>query len=352
VFGALCWFACSMIGQKFITAEPDVTLSTLLFAAFVVWWKGSSRRITVARWFAVAVLLGAAGLTKGPQPIAYFTLGVGAYLSVKRRWSDIPGFVFVNALAGAIVGAWYLAVVEPGDVAHWGSHSRLSDGMAMSHWLRDHLDFVVSIFVEWLPGSLLLAPAIVALARKERFADNDLMLALVLYAGICTLVLLVWPGGIATRYAMPANLALAALGGLLFEAWWFRHPLLIGASNTVVIGISTYLVLLGWIAMPLVPDAFRQTRIAAQEIGAVRALHPGPLYVSKEASKPNILAYVPGQVRVVDLSDIAQLAPSSLTLLVPADVTALKAEHPNIRLLPRASLTDKSGAMVVEIQSN
>src|SRR6202020_2310683 len=101
---------------------------------------------------------------------------------------------------------------------------------------------------------------------KTAGRDSDLMLAAVLYAGIASLVLLVWPGGVATRYAMPANLSLAVLGGILFERWWTTRPWLIAASNTVVTGISCGLVVLGWIIMPLAPDTFRQSRISAQTI--------------------------------------------------------------------------------------
>ncbi|MFL6825483.1 MAG: ArnT family glycosyltransferase [Bradyrhizobium sp.] len=164
VFGALCWFACPMVAQKFVTAEPDVTLSVLLFGAFFLWWKGVvSGHASMLRWVSIAILLIAAGLTKGPQPIAYFTLGVGAYLIVKRRWGDISGFVFSNAVAGLAVAAWYWAVLNPGDVKDWMLHSRLSEGMTMVQWFRDHLGFAISIsMVEWLPGSLLL------LARNDR----------------------------------------------------------------------------------------------------------------------------------------------------------------------------------------
>jgi 4-amino-4-deoxy-L-arabinose transferase-like glycosyltransferase len=350
VFGALCWFACSMVGQKFITAEPDVTLSVLLFGAFFVWWRGSERgQVSFPRWLLVGLLLAAAGLTKGPQPIAYFTLGVGFYLLVRRRWRDMPGFIAANAVAAVVVGAWYVAVMQPGDLEGWRNHSRLAEGMTLARWLRDHLDFIVSIFVEWLPGSLLLGPAIMALARKENFRDNDLVLAVVLYAGIGTLVLLVWPGGVATRYAMPANLALAVLGGVLYDRWWSSHPRLIGAGNTVVIAISSYLILLGWIAMPLAPDAFRQTTIAAQAIEAVRTLRPGPLYASGTVANVNILAHVAAPVRVVSLAQIGQLTVPALALLTPADVAALSASRPSFHFVAHAAIRDKSGAQIVEI---
>ena len=43
------------------------------------------------------------------------------------------------------------------------------------------------------------------------------MLAAVLYSLICTLVLVIWPGGVAARYVMPATMTLAVICGLMFE---------------------------------------------------------------------------------------------------------------------------------------
>jgi 4-amino-4-deoxy-L-arabinose transferase-like glycosyltransferase len=44
IFGVLCWICMPMIAAKFINAEPDIVLSTLLFAAFYVSWKGTSSK--------------------------------------------------------------------------------------------------------------------------------------------------------------------------------------------------------------------------------------------------------------------------------------------------------------------
>ena len=143
VFGALCWFACPMVAQKFVTAEPDVTMSVLLFGGFFLWWKGvTAGHVSMWRWLSIGIVLAAAGLTKGPQPLAYFALGVGAYLLVKRRWRDIPGFILANLVAGLAVASWYWAVMIPGDVKGWMNHSRLNDAMTATQWIRDHLDFV------------------------------------------------------------------------------------------------------------------------------------------------------------------------------------------------------------------
>ena len=85
IFGALCWISMPVVAPKFINSEPDIVLSTLLFAAFWVWWQGTSRAtMTPLRWASVAILLTLAGLTKGPQPVAYFTLGVKAAKLVAR----------------------------------------------------------------------------------------------------------------------------------------------------------------------------------------------------------------------------------------------------------------------------
>lgn len=354
VFGALCWFACPMVAQKFVTAEPDVTMSVLLFGGFFLWWRGmTAGHISWRRWLSIGIVLTAAGLTKGPQPLAYFVLGVGAYLLVKQRWRDIPGFVMANIGAGLAVAGWYWAVMIPGDVKGWFRHSRWNDPMTASEWIRDHLDFAFSLAaVEWLPGSLLLIPAIGAIVRRTVDRERDLMLAAVLYAVSATAILLVWPGGIATRYAMPANLALAVLGGILFERWWDTRPWLIAASNTIVTGISAALIVLGWIVMPMAPDTFRQSSLAAQSIAAVRAMVPGTLYYSPLAVSYNVLAHVPGPIRNVGLFNPETLKVPTLALLTASEIASLSGQTPIIRLVPHAILSNRPPARIVEIRPN
>lgn len=354
VFGALCWFACPMVAQKFVTAEPDVTLSVLLFGGFFLWWKGViAGHVSMGRWLSIGILLTAAGLTKGPQPLAYFALGVGAYILVQRRWRDIPGFMMANLVAGLAVASWYWAVMIPDDVNGWLHHSRLNDPMTAAQWIRDHLDFVLSLaVVEWLPGSLLLIPAIGAIIRGSVDRERDLMLAAVLYAVSATTILLLWPGGIATRYAMPANPALAVLGGILFERWWDTRPWLIAASNTIVTGISAALIILGWIVMPMAPDTFRQSRISAQSIAAVRAMVPGTLYYSPAAVNYNVLAHVPGPVRDVGFANLRDLKVPLLAVLTEAETASLRDQAPNIRVIPHAILSNHPPARIVEIRPN
>jgi 4-amino-4-deoxy-L-arabinose transferase-like glycosyltransferase len=211
MFGVLCWITMPMVAAKFINAEPDIVLSTLLFAAFCVWWNGTANdAMTLRRWLAVSALVGLAGLTKGPQPVAYLTLGIGLYLLLKRR-DHIPAFLAANLCAGLLIGSWYAAVYQSAaDTNLWIVHSRL---MTMSglDLLRDHLDLVKSIAVELLPATILIGPAIVVARRRWRTAEPDLLLAAILYSVICTLALILWPGGVASRYVMPATMTLAVV---------------------------------------------------------------------------------------------------------------------------------------------
>lgn len=353
VFGALCWFASPMVAQKFITAEPDVTLSVLMFGGFFLWWRGVAKgRVSLLRWICIGALLALSGLTKGPQPLAFFGLGVGVYILIRRRWGDLAGFVLANVIAILASAAWYWLVMVPGDVGGWLRHSRLADHMTASQWMRDHLDYALSMIVEWAPGSVLLIPALVALARKKLPDDRDLMLAALLYATLGALILLIWPGGVATRYAMPGNLGLAVIGGILFDRWWFAHHWLIAIANTIVTGISTALVILGWIIIPLAPDAFRQTRIDAQIIGGVRASVPGPLYVPETMPSMNVLAYVPAPVRRLPLAELARVSKPALAIMTSAEMAELAAANPALRIAVHAKLSGNLGLMVAEIRAN
>ena len=354
VFGALCWFACPMVAQKFVTAEPDVTLSVLLFAGFFLWWKGVTRgNVSMLRWLAIAIALAAAGLTKGPQPLAYFALGVGAAIFLKRRWSDVPGFVLANLMAGFAAAGWYWSVILPDDVEGWMVHSRLHEGMTAGQWLKDHLDFLISLgLVEWLPGSVLLIPAIAALVRNKVSSERDLMLAAVLYAGLASMVLLLWPGGVATRYAMPANLALAVLGGILFDRWWATRPWLIAVANTAVTGISVALIILGWIVMPLALDAFGQSRTTEHAIAAVRAMVPGPVYFSTAAINYNVLAYVAAPVRDIRSVDFSNLKTPALAILTDPEILAQTARAPDVQVVPHAVLNKNPVSKIVEFRLN
>ena len=351
LFGALCWFGAPMIAQKFITAEPDVTLSVLLFAVFYVWWKSLvADRLTLSRWLLIGVLLGIAGLTKGPQPVGYVTLGIGAYMLIKRQFADLPGFVLANLIAALMIGSWYFMVATPQDTEGWEVHSRI---LTKRGWplLMDHVDFIVSLFVEWLPGSILLGPAVIILARQPRNRDHDLLLAATLYALMCTLVLLLWPGGVASRYAMPGNLGLAVVAGLMFQRWRQSHSRVIAITLVTAYLICSTIIVLGWVAMPLKTTLFQESKIAGQTINAVRKSVPGPMYVITESVEHNMLAYVAGPIREVALKQLTTLTAPAIAVMTPEEQDELARMKPTLRLQDRATVrSHHEDLKVVEIQ--
>lgn len=351
IFGALCWISMPVVAPKFINAEPDIVLSTLLFAAFAMWWQGTSRKsMTPLRWVGIAILISLAGLTKGPQPVAYFALGVGAYLLLRDR-SQLPAFVAANAFAGLAIGAWYLGVYQQrGDINYWLVHSRLLSAIGFS-WSRDHLDFIKSLAVEFLPGPILIGPAVLMVMRGWKTREHDLMLAATLYSVICTLVLLFWPGGVAARYAMPATMTLAVVCGLMFEHWRRCQPRVIVSALVVTYLIFSALLLRSWIVMPFWPHLFQESQIAGNAIANALQQKSGPLYVVGDTTDYNMLVYVKEQIRAVNLDDLTGLNASAIAVLLPEEERALAAKKPGMRLVAIADIISmRTLYRIVEIE--
>jgi 4-amino-4-deoxy-L-arabinose transferase-like glycosyltransferase len=348
IFGALCWLNMPVVAPKFINAEADVVLSTLLFVAFYMWWRAMiSKRLTLLTWLGIGVLIGLAGLTKGPQPVAYFTLGVGAYLLMKDR-DQIPAFLAANVLAALMIGGWYAMVNQPNDIDQWIVHSRLltTTGLEL---VRDHLDFVKSMAVETLPAAILIGPAIAIVLRTWRSGEHDLMLAATLYSVICTLFLVFWPGGVAARYAMPATMTLAVICGIVFDYWRHSHPRVIASALVVSYLIFAGLLVRGWVAMPFWPHLFKESQIAGNAISSVLQRSPGPLYVVGTSTEHNMLGYVRGKIHAVTIDDMARLKTSAVAILLPEEELDLIRKNPEMRLIDYANIVSQRRAYRVVV---
>jgi len=338
IFGALCWISMPLVAPKFINAEPDIVLSALLFAAFFVRWQGTrDRSMTPVRWLCIALLMALAGLTKGPQPIAFLTLGVGAYILLKQR-DQILAFMVANLLAGLIVGGWYAAVYRPDDIELWKAHSRLSDTTDGIETIRGHLDFVKSLALEFLSGTILIGPAIALALRTWRTAHRDLLLASILYSVMGTLVLVFWPGGVAARYAMPATMSVAVVCGLMFEVRRHSHPKLIASALVVTFLIFAGLLVRGWVVMPLWSHLFKESEIAGAAISSVVQRSPQPLYIIFYAGEPNMLSYVAGPIRSVTVRELAGLRTPAIAVLLAEHRQALAQLAPSFRLIDEAEV--------------
>jgi 4-amino-4-deoxy-L-arabinose transferase-like glycosyltransferase len=350
LFGAICFLISPALLQKLITAEPDVMLSTLLFAAFVVWWGGQKAgHVTYARWLATGAVLAAAALTKGPQPVAYFTLGVGPFLLLKRQWKDLPGFLIANAIAGLVLLAWYVSIYKPGNWAVWAAQSRLHTGIKLSDYLLDLLHFIGQFALELLPGPIVAVPFVLALAKKRELMRDDLVLALLLYAGLCTLLLLVWPGS-GTRYAMPAILAVAALAGLGYARMRAEQPRLLGTGIGLAFVLAVYGIVIGWIAMPLNPALFAMSRISADKMIARMWPDPAPLYCIFESLNNNIVAYLPAPIHVVTAADFAKLGMPAWAYISAAEAEQVRKLRPDLSVALRTVVHFGTDADLYRVQ--
>jgi len=299
-------------------------------------------------WLSIGILIALAGLTKGPQPVAYFTLGVGAYVLLKQR-NQIPAFIAANLFAGLMIGGWYAMVYQPNDIELWKAHSRLSNTTTGLATVRDHLDFVKSLAIELLPGTILLGPAIM-IAVRTRDNRHDLLLAAILYSATCTLVLVFWPGGVAARYAMPATMALAVVCGLMFQNWRHSHPRVIVSALVVTYLIFGGLLVRGWVAMPFWPHLLQGSKMAGKILTTALEQKSGPLYVVGSSTEHNMLVYVRGPIRAVTLDDLAALNTSAIAVLLPEEERVLAQKKPGLRLVGVTDIvSQKTPYRVVEI---
>ena len=196
LFAALCFLFCPLLLQKLTIAEPDTLITALSFGAFVLWWEGeTSGRVTILRWFGCGLLLAALAMAKGPQPTAFFALGVSAYLAIGRRWRDLPGFVLCMIIPAAATIAWGAAVYQPGDEAIWLAYTRLLDRPSFLNYAARSIHNLGSLFLELLPASLMLPFVPWPWQRARSAADVPVVIApMILYSGVCTAILLLWPG--------------------------------------------------------------------------------------------------------------------------------------------------------------
>ena len=185
LIAALCFLFSPAVLQKVITAEADVILSVFEFAAFVVWWRGlESGRIAIGRWLAIGLLLAATALFKGPQPAAYFALGIGTFILVRRDWGQVPGYALAGFVSLAILASWYFAVYRAADTGTLLMYMRLSSRDTLSDYLFFRLKFAGALLT-FLPGLLIAAPTLLAMMRRQETVDVEprnrtLLLALVL----------------------------------------------------------------------------------------------------------------------------------------------------------------------------
>ena len=346
LFGAALFLACPLVIRHYVMVIADLPLAVTLFLAFYLWWGGNQNgAIGLGRWLAIGVVLAFAGLFKGPQPIAYFALGIGLFLG-SRSWRQIPGLILAGLICVAPLAAWYWAIYTPGDEATWGSFMRLKDPYGT---FAGPLEESLRLLLDTLPAALLAAAYLMARASAHvpetwiavfrtghaqtkasgarDAVSGHFVAALASYAFVAAALMLFWPAGSASRYYLPMVLPLCVFGGLGYDLLARRQPAIVAPVLVITAGLLLYA--LGYAAAaPFFPKQFRDAAVDGGRMTALVQAAPAPIYWSGDVGL-NVFPYVPGTIRNVSLEDLAKMpGPAWIVVAIP-DADALIAQRPD-----------------------
>jgi 4-amino-4-deoxy-L-arabinose transferase-like glycosyltransferase len=339
LFAAAAFMFSPLVLRKLTISEPDTLITFLSFAAFVVWWDGEARgRVTAGRWLACGGLLAVLTMAKGPQPVAFFALGVGGYLVVRRRWAALPGLALCLGLPVVATVAWAATVYREGDLPMWLTYMRVPNRIGLRHYLRERIRLGGLLPIDLLPGTMLLPAVLVARWRRSAIgaAARPILLPLALYAGLCTLVLLGWPGT-KSRYAMPAAPAIAVMAGIAIDPLWRRRHWAAAAALATVVVLFLGQVALVVAVRPFYADYYSKKRNFAAAINATVRASPAPLFV---LGRPllNKLFYVTWPIRTV--MDADALPAPAWALTWRAQLGRIEAARPDLVIHVSGALPD------------
>ena len=315
LFAALSFVFCPLLLQKLTIAEPDTIITVLSFAALLLWWDGvASGGVTMLRWIGCGLLLAALAMAKGPQPAAFFALGVAAFVVIERRWRDLPGLFLCMMIPAAAIIAWGAAIYQPGDEATWFAYARLGERPGLFSYVWRNSYNIVSLFLELLPASLMLPFIPWPRRRGHKGPEAPAIVApMALYSGVCTLVLVLWPG-FNTRYAMPIAPSLAVLAGIALDALEKSRYLAVRRFSAVALALLiAYQIVLAVVIMPLFADRFGETRLAGKAIERAIRAAPAPAYCLRIDT--NVFFYLQVPLQCLDLRGMATLTPPAWLLM-------------------------------------
>jgi 4-amino-4-deoxy-L-arabinose transferase-like glycosyltransferase len=340
VFAALCFMFCPLLLQKLTIAEPDTLITALSFAALMLWWGGAEQGSPSAlRWAGCGVLLAVLAMAKGPQPVGFFALGVGAYLVTQRRWRELPWLVACLLIPLAATLTWAAAVYRPGGEATWLQYLRVQRLPAPGEYLVRNGRTIGQLALELLPG-LMLLPFLPAPGRK----GPAIIAPLVCYATACTAVLLVWPFAL-SRYAMPIAPAVAVLAGIAWDRLGAtRHVWLRNVATGVVAALAIYQLVLSNIIVPLYAERFGTARADGEKIAAAVQAEAVPIYC-EDPSNSNQLFYARIQLHCFHNTEYYAIVAPAWLLASQADLDELARARPDLAF--RNVLTTRAGFEVV-----
>jgi hypothetical protein len=280
-------------------------------------------------------------MAKGPQPVGFFALGVGGYLVVRRRWAALPGLALCLGIPAVATIAWAEAVYRAGDFAVWLTYLRLHDlGVNLTHYARERVLFAGGLPLDLLPSTILLPSILIAwwTRRRAGMPPNPILVPLALYAGLCTLALLMWPGT-KTRYAMPIAPAVAVTAGLAIDHLWRLRQWAARVALATAAILFVYQVVLVTVVLSLFPERFGAQRRLSVDVDAAIRTAPAPLFTIG-VPRSNQLFYVKWPIQTLTLPDPTLAAPA--WVLAPrSDLGQLEELRPDLAVqevtIPSAS---------------
>ena len=325
LFGVALFLACPLVIRSSVLVTADLPLAVTLFFAFYLWWCGNDEgSIGVSRWLAIGVVLALAGLFKGPQPIAFFALGVGFYILASRSWRQFPGLILAGIICIIPLAYWYAAIYAPGDKGNWAAFMRVRPVAILPGPIVAGLRTLSEIF----PAAVAAAAFFVGHAlRRRSLARPGFVAALSCYAFIAAIAVLFWPGGSLPRYYLPMVLPLCVFGGLGYDLFAEKWPQIIAPIMVITAALLLYASVYA-LASPFLPLRYRQAWFDAEKITAAMQTAPAPLYRTGDTGL-NVLPYVPGRILIATPDELASVEGPAWMLLPNDEAGALVARRPD-----------------------
>jgi 4-amino-4-deoxy-L-arabinose transferase-like glycosyltransferase len=335
----LLTLATATLLDKGTLGEIDATLCLLVAGALKCWWDGyRSDGQTSRSWLAVGLLLGAAGLLKGPAGPAIFYLTVGPFLVWQRdvRRLLTRGHAGCLALAVLPAAAWVMELIDRGVVsgphllAIWahqvGAGSAVgapADPEANAHLVGHYVGFLPQLAGMFFPAILALPIAL----RRRWGEGHDVPESLRRFLACAVLgpviAFYLYPEA-RPRHLMPVAFPMAVLAAVAIGRLSGRRPVLVAmtVAGTMLAGWAAFnAILVPWRA-PLA-----STRVALHEVVG-KLPHDEPVYTTRTFPVTgegyyNLQFHLARDVRAADVEKLKRVAPC-LAVVTPTEAEQLR----------------------------
>jgi 4-amino-4-deoxy-L-arabinose transferase-like glycosyltransferase len=335
----LLTLATAAILDKGTLGEIDATLCLFVAGSLKCWWDGYRPGGQTSRsWLFVGLLLGAAGLLKGPAGPALFYLTIGPFLV----WQRDVGRLFTLGHVGCVVVAILPAAAWAGELLDRGV---VSGPHLMAIWAHqvgagelvgapvdpDAHAHVVGHYLGFLPQLIgMLFPAVLWLPlafRRTTEVDN---VRRFLICGVLgpVVAFYLYPEA-RPRHLMPVAFPMAVLAAVVIAGMCSRsgmRPMLVAVTmaGTMLAGWAAFnAVVVPWRA-PMAP-----TRMALQEVAG--KLPPDePVFTTRTFPVTaegyyNLQFHLARDVRAANIERLKEVAPC-VAVVTPAECNQLRRE--------------------------